>query len=689
MLSWLGDRYCDSACNVASCGFDMGDCGLEGIKRDVRGFNLSELPATISVPDNESAIYFKLSSAFPSRQLFKAYHTTTKAISSARLSQKLQVLIVLFSPTHAAANTPPGTTQIRIMADYSLLSRPEATGLQPLQLRVNLTKHYGTANIKPEPAARKESYRRQGSYLDDHFESHGYADVHDYELFEEDDYDELYPAQGSSHQQLQAWAHQKDTPAVLNPFWTGQDNATSPRTPSSLDPALASPDDPASLEDPASAADPADDPPADPASPDALHPWQSGGQNVSSHHQPPGLDKLNSASLQSSSSFGMTLPGSTSEAGSMETATEILNEPLLEMRAGAAANGSPPVEGHPAGDLEPAGHALHGPSRRLLDVFGESLRHVDSLLSARYGPENRKVLAHMPHFLDRNVLAQLLKTFPKEFDTTSSHKFRSGDDMQYAFAYFHFLALERSQRTAADVLRDADEDGDGALSSNELLTVVLQNKRRGPSLMHSANGVLARPQAVAALGEVHQALGRQGSGPSTMPPVSLQKLAAYEPLMKLVEQRVAKQLVYKSQAGDSKQSAFVMLTSNLTELERQLDQIRADPPKFLCLNDNFNDSLANMEQQEEVQKFLEAFFPTPSSFELNGPRSPLSPFLRLWHRHRRRLRAGALVILAGLGLRLLYRKFRSQRIRLYSTSRPGFQLPYARTNGHVTGRLEV
>ena len=53
-----------------------------------------------------------------------------------------------------------------------------------------------------EPAARKESYRRQGSYLDDHFESHGYADVHDYELFEEDDYDELYPAQGSSHQQV-------------------------------------------------------------------------------------------------------------------------------------------------------------------------------------------------------------------------------------------------------------------------------------------------------------------------------------------------------------------------------------------------------------------------------------------------------------------------------------------------------
>ena len=27
--NWLADRYCDAACNVAACGFDAGDCGLE------------------------------------------------------------------------------------------------------------------------------------------------------------------------------------------------------------------------------------------------------------------------------------------------------------------------------------------------------------------------------------------------------------------------------------------------------------------------------------------------------------------------------------------------------------------------------------------------------------------------------------------------------------------------------------
>ena len=28
--SWLGDRYCDTACRVHDCGFDAGDCGVDG-----------------------------------------------------------------------------------------------------------------------------------------------------------------------------------------------------------------------------------------------------------------------------------------------------------------------------------------------------------------------------------------------------------------------------------------------------------------------------------------------------------------------------------------------------------------------------------------------------------------------------------------------------------------------------------
>lgn len=58
---------------------------------------------------------------------------------------------------------------------------------------------------------------------------------------------------------------------------------------------------------------------------------------------------------------------------------------------------------------------------------------------------------------------------------------RSGDDMQYAFAYYHFLALERRRQTPREVIEDADRDADGQLSANELQTLVLQYKRRSPA----------------------------------------------------------------------------------------------------------------------------------------------------------------------------------------------------------------
>ena len=47
----------------------------------------------------------------------------------------------------------------------------------------------------------------------------------------------------------------------------------------------------------------------------------------------------------------------------------------------------------------------HG--RRLLDTFGDSLRHVNRLYNARFGYAARKVPAHMPHLIDRAVMAEL------------------------------------------------------------------------------------------------------------------------------------------------------------------------------------------------------------------------------------------------------------------------------------------
>lgn len=42
-----------------------------------------------------------------------------------------------------------------------------------------------------------------------------------------------------------------------------------------------------------------------------------------------------------------------------------------------------------------------------MDVYGDSLRFVNKLLNRAYGHEARKVPAHMPHMINREVMEEL------------------------------------------------------------------------------------------------------------------------------------------------------------------------------------------------------------------------------------------------------------------------------------------
>ena len=68
-------------------------------------------------------------------------------------------------------------------------------------------------------------------------------------------------------------------------------------------------------------------------------------------------------------------------------------------------------------------------SRRLMedvtDTFADSLRYVNRLYTREYGHVARKVPAHMPHFIQREIMEALHEKFPAEFNITSSHKVHS------------------------------------------------------------------------------------------------------------------------------------------------------------------------------------------------------------------------------------------------------------------------
>ena len=92
-----------------------------------------------------------------------------------------------------------------------------------------------------------------------------------------------------------------------------------------------------------------------------------------------------------------------------------------------------------------------------------------------YGRGDRKVPAHMPHFLNRHILAKIEGKLQDEFDATSSHRFRQGDDLQYAFMYYHMLnEFEKEKKQEYyDGLWDLylDTNHDGVLDKNEMRTL--------------------------------------------------------------------------------------------------------------------------------------------------------------------------------------------------------------------------
>jgi hypothetical protein len=140
--------------------------------------------------------------------------------------------------------------------------------------------------------------------------------------------------------------------------------------------------------------------------------------------------------------------------------------------AGMAAERTPAPASASGAAVHPQTALRHG--RLLADTYADSLVHTNRFISDAFGRRTRKVPAHMPHMIEVAAMQKLQDRWPEEFSSTSARRFRDGDDVQYAFAYFHFL-MEGGAREGLDVReyfdRELDVDADGVLSANELRTL--------------------------------------------------------------------------------------------------------------------------------------------------------------------------------------------------------------------------
>ena len=102
----------------------------------------------------------------------------------------------------------------------------------------------------------------------------------------------------------------------------------------------------------------------------------------------------------------------------------------------------------------------------------------------------------MPHMIEKREMARLQDAYPEEWARTSARRFRSPDDMQYAFAYMYWLihgGEGGGPNSCEEVLRrDVDVDDSGLLSENELVTLAAVLKDGRPTVLSAKS----RPQAL-------------------------------------------------------------------------------------------------------------------------------------------------------------------------------------------------
>ncbi|KAL4612671.1 N-acetylglucosamine-1-phosphotransferase subunits alpha/beta [Arapaima gigas] len=312
-------------------------------------------------------------------------------------------------------------------------------------------------------------------------------------------------------------------------------------------------------------------------------------------------------------------------------------------------------------------------SRRLQDTFADSLRYVNKLLNGQFGFTSRKVPAHMPHMIDRLIMQELQDMFPSEFDKTSSHKVRHSEDMQFAFSYFYFLMSAHQQLNISEVFDEIDTDHSGVLSDREIRTLATRIHEL-PLSLQDLTGleqmlINCSKTLPINLTQLHMINPTQEAyyDPS-MPPVTKGLIVNCKPITERIHKAFRDQNKYKFEIMGEEEIAFKMVRTNVSHVVGQLDDIRKNPRKFICLNDNIDHSHKDASTVKAVLRdFYESMFPIPSQFEL--PREYRNRFLHMgelqeWRVYRDKLKFWTHCVLVTLVVFTVISFFAEQLILL-------------------------
>lgn len=451
--TWIGDRYCDRACRNPECGMDAGDCGIELVYDNIGGMTLASSQIhTIVDPENappsppdlldrlpvikvgdraasghsldlSSVFYFNLSAILePGYTIVDPAYSNPTLIRVLTVSPRNNVMVVFLTPkalrTAASASstspTSPTSATSNTTASPTATAIPASTG-PTANVSMNASVHAPTAQSNTTATSNRIfiTFSARNSN----------RETKEYMFFLELHPRVVAPSSPPSptpqHQPLDSnsTSHENITTGTraLLSIEEGREESNS----------------------------------------ELFEQERIGADNTLIYARA-------NAKLEEKTLYRLTQQGMTKKK---------LKE-RMELIAKVGRHGLDVMPQHGFDSDDDDIDTVDGAKRRLLDHYGESLKHVGRLLNKAFAPEARRVPAHMPHFLQRPVLERMVNLWKDEFDMTSSHQTRAGDDMQYAFSYFYYYMGERMPYNFTDVWNtEMDTNHDGILDANEMRTI--------------------------------------------------------------------------------------------------------------------------------------------------------------------------------------------------------------------------
>ena len=255
------------------------------------------------------------------------------------------------------------------------------------------------------------------------------------------------------------------------------------------------------------------------------------------------------------------------------------------------------------------------------DAYAASLVYTNRLFARSWASARRirRVPAHMPHFVSSDTLEAMHRKWPTELAATSSHRFRSDDDVQFAAALMWFV-LEGGAREGVDVdeywAAELDTDGDGMLSLNELRTLT--------AVVHRAD----KPGwGDAEVNELRACITGSSvdstAGTSTGVPLTLARVLDCPLVMRGLARNIRFPRTHTDAGPLLEEVGFEMLHDDLNRTAAQLDSLRGRKPKFVCINDDVTN--APLAVTELLHAYYESMFPHASPVELAPGRYNAEP----------------------------------------------------------------